>query len=81
MAGPRGEQGPLGVPGPIGPIGEKGIQGVTVFGPPGEDGRSGEYFNLLWIHTKILLYYWNISSFNEEQIDNKLYLLVLYDTN
>jgi len=43
LAGPRGEQGPLGFPGPIGPIGEKGFQGVTVFGPPGEDGRIGEY--------------------------------------
>lgn len=65
MAGPQGEQGPVGVPGPIGPIGEKGIHGVTVFGPPGEDGRMGKNYNLLLIYMKILLYYWNTRSFNE----------------
>lgn len=47
MSGPRGELGPPGVPGPIGPIGEKGFPGITVFGPPGEDGRPGGYSNLL----------------------------------
>lgn len=47
MAGPWGVQGPQGFPGPIGPLGEKGYPGVTVFGPPGEDGRLGEYYNLL----------------------------------
>lgn len=44
MAGPRGEQGPPGASGPVGPIGENGLPGLTVFGPPGEDGRPGEYY-------------------------------------
>jgi len=50
LSGPPGEQGPSGIPGPIGLIGEKGQPGITVFGPPGEDGRPGKN-NIIYMCT------------------------------
>lgn len=47
LTGLKGEQGLQGHQGPIGPIGDKGISGTTVFGPPGEDGHPGDYYNFL----------------------------------
>lgn len=41
LPGPRGEQGPPGFIGPTGLTGQKGLPGMTIFGPPGEDGRPG----------------------------------------